>query len=107
MSRAPGILLKPSRALPSGDQTGCSSTLGWRIVNPDMPNQWTISVGASTEKLAGIHGTGREAQDEFTARSRRLTAAARGNGFIDPWVIPVAGAELGEEGTCGATRRWR
>jgi acetyl-CoA acetyltransferase family protein len=97
MSRAPGILLKPSRAFPSGDQTVYSSTLGWRIVNPDMPNQWTISLGASTEKLAGIHGIGREAQDEFAARSHRLTAAAWDNGFYDPWVIPVAGAELGED----------
>ena len=46
-----------------------STTLGWRMVNPDMPDQWTISLGESTEKLAGIHKVGREAQDAFALRA--------------------------------------
>jgi acetyl-CoA acetyltransferase family protein len=97
MSRAPGILLKPERAFSSGDQTLHSSTLGWRIVNPNMPSQWTISLGASTEKLAGIHGITRRAQDAFAARSHRLTAQAWDNGFYDGWVIPVPDTELTQD----------
>jgi len=89
MSRAPGILLKPERAFASGDQTLYSSTLGWRMVNPAMPPAWSISLGASTEKLAGIHGIGREAQDAFAVRSHALTAGAWDAGFYADWVLPV------------------
>jgi acetyl-CoA acetyltransferase family protein len=97
MSRAPGILLKPERAFATGDQTLHSSTLGWRMVNPRMPGQWTISLGASTEKLAGIHGIAREAQDAFAARSHRLAAQAWDDGFYAPWVIDVPDVDLAED----------
>jgi acetyl-CoA acyltransferase len=97
MSRAPGVLLKPERAFASGDQTLHSTTLGWRMVNPRMPGQWTMSLGASTEKLAGIHGVTRRAQDEYAVRSHRLTAAAWDVGFYEPWVVPVPGTELIED----------
>jgi acetyl-CoA acetyltransferase family protein len=59
-----------------------------------MPEQWTISLGASTEKLAGIHGVGREAQDAFALRSHQLTDAAWNAGFYDDWVVPVADTDL-------------
>ncbi len=94
MSRAPGVLLKPEKAFAVGEQTLYSTTLGWRMVNPRMPDRWTISLGASTEKLAGIHGVGREAQDAFALRSHRLTHEAWEAGFYDEWVIPVPGTEL-------------
>jgi acetyl-CoA acetyltransferase family protein len=94
MSRAPSVLLKPERAFATGEQTLYSTTLGWRMVNPEMPERWTISLGASTEKLARIHEIGREAQDEFALRSHRLTNAAWNDGFYDPWVVPVPGTEL-------------
>ena len=89
MSRAPGVLLKSEKPYAMGDRTLYSTTLGWRMVNPRMPERWTISLGASTEKLAGIHGIGREAQDAFAARSHRLTAEAWDDGFYDGWVVPV------------------
>jgi acetyl-CoA acetyltransferase family protein len=89
MSRAPDVLLKSERPYAVGDRTLHSTTLGWRLVNPRMPEQWTISLGASTEKLARIHGIGREEQDEFALRSHRLTDAAWNAGFYDDWVLPV------------------
>ena len=94
MSRAPAVLLKPEKAFPMTEQTLHSTTLGWRMVNPRMPEQWTISLGASTEKLARIHDVGREAQDEFAVRSHRLTARAWDGGFYADWVVPVSGSEL-------------
>jgi acetyl-CoA acetyltransferase family protein len=94
MSRAPSVLLKPEKPFAMGEQTLHSTTLGWRMVNPRMPEQWTISLGASTEKLAGIHGIGREEQDEFALRSHRLTDAAWNAGFYDGWVVPVPDTEL-------------
>ncbi|MEA2133328.1 MAG: hypothetical protein QOC68_1237 [Solirubrobacteraceae bacterium] len=89
MSRAPWVLLKPERAYPRGHETLHSTTLGWRMVNPEMPEEWTISLGESTEKVAGVYGISREAQDEFAVRSHRLSAAAWDAGFYDPWVVPV------------------
>ena len=59
-----------------------------------MPSQWTISLGASTEKLAGIHHIDRDAQDAFALRSHQLTAKAYDDGFYAPWVIPVPGTNL-------------
>ena len=94
MTRAPWVLLKPERGFPTGHQQLHSSTLGWRMVNPDMPGQWTISLGESAEKLAGIYKVSREAQDEFALRSHQRAQAAWENGFYGEWVIPVPGTEL-------------
>src|SRR3954449_4090751 len=94
MSRAPWILLKPEKGFPRSHETLHSSTLGWRMVNPEMPEDWTISLGESAEKLAGIHSISREDQDAFAVRSHRLAAQAWDGGFYDPWVVPVPDTEL-------------
>jgi acetyl-CoA acetyltransferase len=69
MSRAPWVMLKPERGYVHGDQQLFSTTLGWRMVNPDMPGEWTVSLGAATEKLAGLFGVTREAQDQLDVMS--------------------------------------
>jgi acetyl-CoA acetyltransferase family protein len=94
MSRAPWVLLKPERAFPRGHEQLHSSTLGWRMVHPRMPEQWTISLGQSAEKLATIHHVSREAQDEFALRSHRRAAAGWDEGFYPRWVVPVPDTEL-------------
>jgi acetyl-CoA acetyltransferase family protein len=99
MSRAPWVLCKPDAAFPRADQALHSTTLGWRMVNPQMPGEWTISLGASAEKLAGLYGISREAQDEFALRSHRQAAAAWDAGFYDGWVLPVPGTELERDET--------
>jgi NAD(P)-dependent dehydrogenase (short-subunit alcohol dehydrogenase family) len=71
------VLLKPGRAFATGDQTLYSTTLGWRMVNPRMPGEWMILPGASTEKLAGLHGVGREAQFALTGFTQALGAEVR------------------------------
>jgi acetyl-CoA acetyltransferase family protein len=93
MSRAPWVLLKPEKGFPAGPQTLHSTTLGWRMVNPEMPEQWTISLGESAEKLAGMYDISREAQDAFALRSHQRAAAAWDAGFYD-WVVPVPDTEL-------------
>jgi len=94
MSRAPWVMLKTERPFAREHQQLHSSTLGWRMVNPRMPEQWTISLGTSAEKLAEIYGIGREEQDEFALRSHRQAAAAWDNGFYEQWVVPVPDTEL-------------
>ena len=93
MSRAPWVLLKPSRAYPASHETLHSTTLGWRMINPQMPEQWTISLGASAEKLAGIYSISREAQDAFALRSHQLAIRAYDEGVLAE-VVPVPGVEL-------------
>jgi acetyl-CoA acetyltransferase family protein len=94
MSRAPWIMLKPARPFPREHEQLHSSTLGWRMVNPKMPERWTISLGQSAEKLAGIYDVSREAQDEFALRSHQNAVAAWDGGFYARWVVPVPGTEL-------------
>jgi acetyl-CoA acetyltransferase family protein len=89
MSRAPWVMLKPERGHPRGHETLHSTTLGWRMVNPRMPAQWTISLGQSAEKLARDYAISRERQDAFAVRSHRLAAAAWDAGRYDDHVVPV------------------
>src|SRR3954447_14131690 len=94
MSRAPWVLLKPEKGFPRTHDTLHSTTLGWRMVNPEMPDQWTISLGESAEKLAGLYDVSREAQDAFAVRSHVNAARAWDEGFYAPWVVPVPDTEL-------------
>ena len=97
MTRAPWVVPKPARGFPRGDETMASTTLGWRLVNPEMPERWTISLGESTEGLADRYGITREAQDAFAVRSHRRAAAAWDGGFYDDWVVGVPGVELARD----------
>ena len=94
MSRAPWVLPKTSKPYPAGDMTLASTTLGWRLVNPAMPSEWTVSLGEATERLREKYGITRERQDEFAAASHNLAAAAWDEGFYDNLVTPVPGTEL-------------
>jgi acetyl-CoA acetyltransferase family protein len=93
MSRAPWVLLKPGKGFPAGPETLHSTTLGWRMVNPEMPEQWTISLGASAEKLAGMYDISRDEQDAFALRSHRLAAQAWDEGALAE-AVPVPGVDL-------------
>ncbi len=89
MSRAPWVMLKPETGFTREDRELHSTTLGWRMVNPRMPERWLMSLGESAEKLAGMYAISRQAQDEFAVRSHRLAARAWEDGFYDGWVVPV------------------
>ncbi|MGW4807570.1 thiolase family protein [Kitasatospora sp. NPDC004272] len=91
MTRAPWVLPKPDRAFPAGDTAAVSTTLGWRLVNPAMPEEWTAPLGECNEQLRERLGIPRERQDEFAARSHRLADRAWADGFYDRLVLPVAG----------------
>ena len=89
MSRAPWVMLKPEGAFPRGNETMHSSTLGWRMVNPRMPQQWTVSLGEGAEILADLFEVSREEQDEFALRSHQRAASAWDAGWFDDEVLPV------------------
>ncbi|MGI8523431.1 MAG: thiolase family protein [Nocardioides sp.] len=99
MSRAPWVVQKPERAYPAAPSTMHSTTLGWRMVNANMPEEWTISLGECNEQLAAELGIGRDRQDEFAARSHQQAEKAWAGGFYDPYVVPVAGVDLARDET--------
>ncbi|GAA2217402.1 acetyl-CoA C-acyltransferase [Streptomyces nogalater] len=94
MSRAPWVLRKPDRAFPAKDQQLHSTTLGWRMVNPRMPKEWTIPLGESAELVGARYGVTREQQDAFALASHRNAAAAWREGHYAGEVVPVDGVDL-------------
>ncbi|MET8768063.1 acetyl-CoA C-acyltransferase [Streptomyces sp. NPDC004658] len=94
MSRAPWVLPKPDRAFPAKDQQLYSTTLGWRMVNPRMPREWTIPLGESAELVGAKYAVTREAQDAFALASHRNAARAWREGRYDGEVVPVEKVSL-------------
>jgi len=98
MSRAPFIVEKSPKPWPAGgNPTMWNTSIGWRMVNPAIRKDWTISNGESAEKLAGIYGISREAQDEFALRSHRLAAQAWADGAYAGEIVQVPGHELARD----------
>jgi acetyl-CoA acetyltransferase family protein len=94
MSRAPWVLMKPERGFPRTHETLHSTTLGWRLVNPRMREEWTVALGEGAEILADRYQISREVQDDFALRShRRATAAWDAGAFADE-TVEVPGVEL-------------
>jgi 3-oxoadipyl-CoA thiolase len=77
MTRAPFVLPKPSHGFERGSQTLFDSALGWRMVNPRMPQEHTVSLGQTAEVVAQRYRIGREEQDRFALHSHRKAVAAR------------------------------
>ena len=94
MSRAPWVLPKPDVAWPKDDETLHSTTLGWRLVNPRMPEAWTISLGEGAEILAERYRLSRQAQDAFALASHGKAAAAWEMGRFADEVVLVPGTVL-------------
>ncbi len=89
MSRAPWVLPKPAKGFPRGQQELYDTALGWRLVNPAMPAEWTVALGEGAEILADRYAISREAQDEFALRSHQRAAAAWDSGVYDDEVTPI------------------
>jgi acetyl-CoA acetyltransferase family protein len=94
MSRAPWVTMKPEKAFPAGDAALVSTTLGWRLVNPRMQPEWTVSLGEATEQLAEKYGIDRERQDAFALASHAKADAAWSAGRYASLVAPVPGIAL-------------
>ncbi len=97
MSRAPWVLPKPSKGYPTGHEQLWSTTLGWRMTNPAMPEQWTVALGEGAELLVDKHAISREEQDTFAYESHQRAAAAWAAGRFDPEVVPVVGVDLARD----------
>jgi len=94
MTRAPWVMLKPGRGYARDHETLHSTTLGWRMVNPQMPEKWTISLGWSAEILAEKFDITREDQDAFALRSHRNAARAWDEGVYDDQIVLVPDTDV-------------
>lgn len=97
MSRAPWVLPKTEKPYPAENLALASTTLGWRLVNPGMKPEWTVSLGEATEQLAERHGITRDRMDEFAFRSHQLTQQAWDDGFYDDLTVSVPGTDLTQD----------
>ena len=98
MSRAPFVVEKPAKPFPAvGNQMMWNTSIGWRMTNPALRKDWTISNGESAEKLAQIHRITREEQDEFALRSHRLAGEAWAGGVYDGEIVQVEGRALARD----------
>ncbi|HEV2886192.1 MAG TPA: thiolase family protein [Jatrophihabitans sp.] len=97
MTRAPWVLPKPAKGFPAGSETLHSTTLGWRMVNPAMPGDWTVSLGECTELLAEKYGITRQAQDEYALASHRKATAGWDSGAYAAEVVGYPGVDLARD----------
>jgi acetyl-CoA C-acetyltransferase/3-oxo-5,6-didehydrosuberyl-CoA/3-oxoadipyl-CoA thiolase len=63
--------------------------VGWRFINPAMPERWTVSLGETAEIVAERHGVTREEQDAFALESQRRAVAAQEAGRFDDEIVPI------------------
>jgi acetyl-CoA acetyltransferase family protein len=97
MSRAPWVVPKPERGFPAGHQQMYSTTLGWRMTNPRMPEEWTVPLGEGAELIADKHALTREQQDAFALASHRKAARAWADGLFDGEVVAYGGVDLARD----------
>ena len=95
MSRAPYVLPKSEKPLRRGQQL-FDTVLGWRMVNPAMPGEWTISLGETAEKVAEEYGVSREDQDRFAFESQTKYRVARDAGAFADELVAVGEVTIDE-----------
>lgn len=99
MSRAPWVLPKTERAFPLKNLELVNSSLGWRMINERMPQEWTVSLGEATEQLRAKYGISRERQDEFAAVSHQRADEAWAQGRYDDLTVRVPNVDLTRDET--------
>jgi 3-oxoadipyl-CoA thiolase len=90
MSRAPWVMPKPESGLPRGEQTLYDTTLGWRMINPQMAERYsTEAMGETAENVAERYGVERSEQDRFALQSHQRAVAAGDEGRFDEQIVPI------------------
>ncbi len=89
MTRAPYIMVKRNTAWDRRVPEMADSTVGWRFVNPNMPTEWTMSLGGTAEIVAKRYGITRRQQDEFAFDSQQRAKAAVEQCVFQDEIVPV------------------
>jgi 3-oxoadipyl-CoA thiolase len=88
MTRAPFVSRKAERAFARSSES-IDTTIGWRMINPAFPDEWTVSMGETAEIVAQRYGITRTEQDRFAHESQRKYAAARERDAFADELTPV------------------
>jgi 3-oxoadipyl-CoA thiolase len=97
MTRAPYVLSKSDLAF-GRRQRLFDTVLGWRMTNPKLRSEWTISLGETAERVAELYGITREEQDRFALESQtKAGIAMQRNAFADEIVPVVTAGPRGDE----------
>ena len=89
MTRAPFVMLKPEEGFARGAPAVADTVLGWRFTNPRFPDDWTVPLGETAEKVADRYQVTREAQDAFALESQRRAGEALSTGRFNSEIAPV------------------
>lgn len=90
MTRAPLVMPKPEESHVRGNQTMYDTTLGWRMVNPELSARYyPYSMGETAENVASRYSVSRAAQDAFALESQHRAARAQDNGWLREEIVPV------------------
>jgi len=95
MTRAPLVLPKSDQPFARGQEI-FDTVIGWRMVNPSMPEEHTLSMGQTAEVLAAEYEVSREDQDAFALRSHRRAVAAQSAGAFTTEIVPVQAQRNGQ-----------
>jgi 3-oxoadipyl-CoA thiolase len=97
MTRAPYVLPKSDLAF-GRRQRLFDTVLGWRMTNPKLRSEWTISLGETAERVAELYGITREEQDRFALESQtKARVAMQRNAFADEIAPVVTAGPRGDE----------
>jgi 3-oxoadipyl-CoA thiolase len=93
MTRAPYVLPKSDAPFGRGQRI-FDTVLGWRMINPKMPPEHTVSLGETAENVARKYGITREEQDRFAFESQmKCKAATQRGAFAGELVtVPIEGS---------------
>ena len=89
MTRAPYVMVKSPKPWNRQPPEVADTTVGWRFVNPRMPNEWTIGLGETAEKVAQQYGITREEQDAFALESQQRAVRALEECVFHDEIVPV------------------
>lgn len=99
MSNAPYLLSRARSGYKLGDGVLVDSVLRDGLTDAFDGEH----MGLTAERVAGIHGILREAQDRFALRSQRRFATAKESGHFHAEIVPVAGLDCDEHPRPGTT----
>jgi 3-oxoadipyl-CoA thiolase len=88
MTRAPYVMPKADKAYDRAPKM-FDTTLGWRMINPNMPLEYTVSMGETAENVAEKYGITREEQDAFALGSQQKTKAAVERGAFAAEIVAL------------------
>jgi 3-oxoadipyl-CoA thiolase len=88
MTRAPYVMPKADKLYDKSPKI-YDTTLGWRMTNPLMPVEYTVSMGQTAENVAARYGITREEQDAFALGSQMKVKAAVERGAFDSEIVAL------------------